>query len=420
MKSDKAVSNYDEQIEEQTKFVSDQIHEVIGTIGPRESGYESEHKAQDYVADLMEDTADKVEKEPMSMHPHAFMGWVPIDGSLMTIASLILILLLFNVFTGTAWKWIMLVCTVISVVCIVGEFLLYKEMLDPLFPKKDSYNVVCTRKAAGETKRRIVFSGHIDSAYEWHYTYLGGGHLLTFVIAYSIISLVANLVMDILVLCGVSAAPLIIIMKILALASLPAFITVLFFLKWNLCVPGANDNLTGVFASMAVMRFLDKNDIRFENTEVISMSTSGEEAGLRGAKAFAKAHAKEYEESGVETICICTDTLRDFDDMGIYNKDMSGTVKLDAETADLVRRASQEVGLDLPYANVFFGSSDAAALAQGGMKACCLAAMDPTPARYYHTRLDTPDNLDPKTISAGIKTLIETAFLFDAGELHAK
>ena len=164
---------------------------------------------------------------------------------------------------------------------------------------------------------------------------------------------------------------------------------------------------------MAVMQYLVDNDIRFENTEVISISMSSEEAGLRGAKAFAKAHAKEYADSGVETIAICTDTLRDFDDMGIYNKDMTGTVKLDAKVAGLVKEASNIAGLNLPYANVFFGSSDAAALAQGGMKACCLAAMDPTPARYYHTRLDTADNLDKRTIAAGVNTLLEAAFLFD-------
>ena len=67
----------------------------------------------------------------------------------------------------------------------------------------------------------------------------------------------------------------------------------------------------------------------------------------------------------------------------------------------------------MDFVNVFFGSSDAAAIQQGGMKAVALAAMDPTPARYYHTRGDTADNLDPKTIEAGIDILLEAAFLFD-------
>ena len=56
---------------------------------------------------------------------------------------------------------------------------------------------------------------------------------------------------------------------------------------------------------------------------------------------------------------------------------------------------------------------EAAAAQQGGIKSVALAAMDPAPARYYHTRGDTADNLDIKTFEAGIKIMLETVFLFD-------
>ncbi len=408
-----SVANYDSQLGKYTEYVADQIKTVIGNVGPRESGCDSEHKAQDYVAEHMSDIADTVVKEDFTLHPKAFMGWVVIDSICMTISVIILILTLFGVVVNPVLKVIMFALTVVSVVCIVGEFLLYKQMLDPLFPKKDAYNVICTRKSAGQTKRRIILSGHIDSAYEWRYTYLGGGHCLTAVTATAIVCLVANLIINILVLAGVTAPALVVIMKIFAIISLPSFVSVLFFLNWKLVVPGANDNLTGVFASMAVLRFLSDNDIRFENTEVVAISMACEEAGLRGAKNFAKKHAAEYDKEDIETIAICTDTLRDFDYMGIYNRDMTGTVKLDKDAANILKQSSVTAGLDLPFSNVFFGSSDAAALVQGGMKAVCLAAMDPTPARYYHTRLDTADNLDERTIKAGVDTLIEAAFLFD-------
>ena len=67
----------------------------------------------------------------------------------------------------------------------------------------------------------------------------------------------------------------------------------------------------------------------------------------------------------------------------------------------------------MPYKSVFFGATDAAAVSQAGMKAVCVAAMDPAPARYYHTRLDTADNLDIKTIEATVGIALETAFRFD-------
>ena len=47
-----------------------------------------------------------------------------------------------------------------------------------------------------------------------------------------------------------------------------------------------------------------------------------------------------------------------------------------------------------------------------------IAAMDPAPARYYHTRLDTHENLDLKTIEAGVDICLETVFLFDEKGLN--
>lgn len=57
--------------------------------------------------------------------------------------------------------------------------------------------MIAIRKPEGEVKRRIIFNGHCDSAYEWRYTYLGGGHLLVAVIAIAIVGLVVTLVCEI-------------------------------------------------------------------------------------------------------------------------------------------------------------------------------------------------------------------------------
>lgn len=418
MKASESNANYPSRLREMTNYAVREVRKVCKEIGPRESGEESERKAQAYVAESMKGVCDSVETEEFEVHPKAFMSWVVIDSTLMLISVVCLLFKLINPFAAYNWTFyhnltsalgvVAIVCTVISIVLLVAEFLFYKQFIDPIMPKRKTCNVVCTRKAAGETKRRIVIGGHIDSAYEWRYTNLGGAKLLTTMIILGIGSIVINLVLDILAFFNVPSWLNIVIIALAAFTVIP-FIMCLFFLNWKLVVPGANDNLTGVFASMAVIRYMQANDIRFENTDVIALSTACEEAGLRGAKAFAKAHADD----GVETICIAVDTLRDFDYMGVYNKDMTGTVKLDKQVAAMLKKASENAGLNLDYANVFFGSSDAAAFQQGGLKSAALAAMDPAPARYYHTRRDTPDNLDLKTVEAGINVLLEAAFLYD-------
>lgn len=394
-----------------TNYAVREVKKVCAEIGPRESGEESERKAQSYVAQSMKNVCDSVEIEDFEVHPKAFMSWSVIDVVLMLASIICLLLKQFNAFEGanTGLGIAAAALTVISVILMVGEFLFYKEMLDPFFPKRQSCNVVCTRKASGETKKRIVFAGHIDSAYEWYFTHLGGGKFLIRMIALSIGSIGLNLVLDIVSFFNVPHW-LDIVIIVLAFVTAVPIAACSFFVNWKLVVPGANDNLTGVFASMAVIRYMEANDIRFEHTDVVAVSTGCEECGLRGARAYAKKHAND----GVETVAIAVDTLKDYDYMGIYNKDMSGTVTLDRQVCAMVKKASENAGLNLPYSKIYFGSSDAAAIQQSGIRASALAAMDPTPASYYHTRDDKPDILEPKTVEASINVLLETAFLYDS------
>ena len=414
MKAKESNAHFDSKVRECSNFTVREIKKICKEIGPRPAGEENEQKAQDYVENLMGGIADTVQRESFDVHPKAFMSWVMIDGIGMIIASVLMILAHLNVIpqASGAFRVAAIVISAVAVILLLAEFLFYKEFIDFLFPKRTSSNVICTRKAAGETKRRIIFAGHIDSAYEWRFTHLGGGKFLVTMIILGIGSLVLTLIMAVLSMFIDNGVPAIVMTVVQAL-TIPAFIAVLFFMNWKVCVMGANDNLTGVMASMAVIKYLNDNNIRFENTEVVAVSTGCEECGLRGAKAFAEAHAKEYAADGTETVFMAVDTLHDYDYLGVYNKDMSGLVKLDEKAAKMARKATEICGLDIPFATVSFGSSDAAAGQQGGIKSVALAAMDPTPARYYHTREDTADILDMKTIETGLKIMLETAFLFD-------
>jgi putative aminopeptidase FrvX len=107
------------------------------------------------------------------------------------------------------------------------------------------------------------------------------------------------------------------------------------------------------------------------------------------------------------------DMLSKLGKVKIYDKDMTGVVKNDIRVAKLIQEASKNIGLDLPIGAIELGATDAAAMSQAGVPASSVTAMDPTPAQYYHTRLDTADNLSAQAIDTGVKVALETVFLYD-------
>ena len=407
MKAQDSVKNYPSALREMTNFSVRGIKKICKDVGPRPAGSEQEHEAQKLMAAELDGACDKVEIEPFDVHPGAFLGWILTDG-IMMIAAIVLF------FFGMSA--IALALCALSLIFAIVEFLLYKKLLDPFFPKKTSHNVVTVRKPKGEVRRRIIFSGHADSANEWRFTYYGGSKLLVPIIGLSFVGILLGLVLGIWAVAAghaFSAADsgALNVMRYVFLAWIPILFTALFFENKKRPVMGANDDLTGCFISMAVVKYMQQHDIRFENTEVWVVLTGSEEAGLRGAKAFCKAHKNEL--SDVETVFVGLDTIRDYDFAAVYSRDLTGTVKNDAGACALVKEAAKQTGLDLPYKSVFFGATDAAAVTQAGMKAVSVTAMDPAPAKYYHTRLDTADNLDIKTVEAVLGVALETAFLFD-------
>ena len=160
------------------------------------------------------------------------------------------------------------------------------------------------------------------------------------------------------------------------------------------------------------MKYLSDNDVRFENTEVVAILTGGEECGLRGAKAYFEAHP-ELKNDGVETIFVGLDNIRDGDFMMIYERDMTGTVQNDKNVCALLKNAALKHGEDIPIGAIPLGSTDAAAASQAGIKAASLVAMDPAPAKYYHTRLDTADILIPEVIDKVLNIVLQAVYDFD-------
>lgn len=424
------IKNFSQQvIDENVDYTVKEITNVIKKYGPRESGNENCYAAQKHMKKELDTFCDETHFEEYKMAPKAFLMFTKFISVLVfVVIGLGAILIFTNVFDGFFYPQIMVsVAIAFSLFITLMEFLLYKPFCDVFHKKVTGRNLVATRKPTGEIKRRIVISGHCDSAYEWRHILYCKGKGMTLLMAGSIGSAAISLVIALLTIILAAAKVdngfadfMINYSYYFHFFTMLNMITLFLFVDFKSISPGANDNLTGTYAALCALRMLEEGGVQFENTEVCAMITDGEEAGLRGAKDFAKRHLEEYT-GDVETAVLCVDTLTDLEYLNVYSRDMTGTVKHSPAFTQLVMDSAIESGHnDLKFANVFFGSSDAAAFTQAGITAACLAAMDPTPADYYHNRRDSYDRLNPKAIKTGYEVIMSTIFNFDKYGLKGK
>lgn len=402
----------DFDIDRQVEYAVKGITKVCRRIGPRKPGSPEEYRAQQWFQKDMKNYCEETRIEEFTLHRQGFMGFIPFTVAC-GIASVFV-----NWFASPIAALILCICAFVP---LVFEFLMYKEFDDFLFPKQTSHNMIAVRKPKGEVKQRIVMVGHSDSQFEWTLNYLIGGlQAKLFVEIPAVVGLIVQTVFALVcIIAGKGGAAVniqsarwfFVLFFVVSCVFIPFEFAFLFFQSWTKSVPGASDNLSGCYVGMAVVKALDEAKVRFENTEVVVICSGSEEAGLRGSKAYAKAHEKELKE--IPTCVVALDTFRDLETMAVYHRDLSGTLQHHEGTKVLVHDACANCGFDVKYESIYIGGSDAASFTQRGIPATGFAAMDPAPPRYYHTRLDSPENLRPEAIKAGIEIMIEACCMFD-------
>jgi putative aminopeptidase FrvX len=384
---------------EAAQFMEDEITYIIKNFDKRDPGSQGEKDAVDYMAKQLEEYCDEVVVEPFGVYPASFMSWIYISVTLVFLAMV----------TYFFMPIVSLVFGIVAMVIMVGQFFLYKRLVDKLFEKKTSYNITAIKKPTGEVKRRLFYNGHPDAAYEWPMVYYFGGkamgaHLVTVFlgIGYVFAVIIAAIILrsnHIAGQAGVISVPTDIINKLGfgALAFVPSFVGMFFFWNEKRVCDGANDNLSGCYMGIAILKELKEAGIEMENTEVGVIITGSEEAGLRGAKAWAETHKGEYQD--VDTFIYAYDTIRDLPELGVCTRDLNNIVKADERACELFFNAAEKLGTPVKKTTVPLGSTDSAAFNQGGFRAAGITALSHDLQKYYHTREDSYDNMDKECLA---------------------
>lgn len=396
------------------KYMIDEITHIIKTCGKRDPGSEGEKKSCEYMAEVLKNDCgcEDVKLESYEVAPRAFYGWI-----YFTITFVLISILTFFFVPIVSIPLI-----IAGFVLVLIEFGLYKKFLDPIFKKKTSHNVTAFKKCTGETKRRIIFNGHPDATWEWPVNYaLGGvgfeGHAIIvaigalFYLGISIAYVAEN---------GIGfgmpdiSDPLV-IAGLCGLVFVPFMIGLYFMVNYNRVVDGANDNLSGCYIGIAILKALKDEGIELENTEIGVVLTGSEEIGLRGSKAWAQAHKGEFQD--VPTFIYSYDTINDPKYLMANYRDLNGTVKTDKDCADLFYEAAQAVNVPCKKGWIppLGGAVDSAGFVQGGFRSAGVTGLNHKLERYYHTRLDSYDNMNKQGLANCFAASVKTLEMFDNG-----
>lgn len=376
---------------EMADYMIKEITHICKDLPKRAPGSEGEKQACEYMAEVLKKDCgcERADVESFKENPGSFYGWIYIT---ITCALIGLASLFYLPIVG-------IVLIAIGFTIMILQFGIYKKAVDFLFPEKTGHNVTAIKKCTGEVKGRVFFNGHPDAAFNWPVNKKWGGVAYEF---HNIISVVGAIY--ILVLCIIAVAingigPNVLSGGWLFWAGIASLVFVPFligmFFMWDskTTVDGANDNLSGCYMGISVLKAMKDAGIELENTEVGVILSGSEEAGLRGAKAWCEAHKGEFDD--VPTWIYAYDTIHDPKFLRVNYRDLNSTVAADKEVSDSFMTAAKELNIDClkGFVPPMGGATDSAAFAQAGMKSTGITGMNYKLENYYHTIYDTYDNM---------------------------
>lgn len=390
------------------KYITDGIESICKNHKCRSAGYESVKTAQAEMAEAMKDCVDEIRTQQFEMHPKAFIGSIPLDAFISLTACAFF---LAGVHYAKPWFFIIsLILTIATATIIIVEYVLFRPFTDRFYPKKTGQNLYMVRKAKNAPKRRIILCGHADAAYEMPLLKHFPTVLLFICIGSAFLYWAVNFIFCYLALADFLPHKVLQVFAWIEIVNSILYAPLLFFVDWNTVVDGANDNLTGCFLAMSILREMADKDIRYDDTEICCLITDGEESALRGARAFANEYVEEL--LSLNTIVIAPDTVHSVEELRIFSRGINYTESNSEEVCNLLYFASLKNGLDIPTAEFYPGANDSEAFSAIGVKAAAICGVAFIPKDYYHNVNDTYTNLNPECIKLVRKILKDAIKMF--------
>lgn len=402
------------------QYALDIVTAICTQVGPGIPGSSQERDRAERIKEELVNHlgAGNVAVEEFTIAPDAFLSSYP--GVICMLLAIVLNILAGHLIGVVSWitSIAALVFTILTVLMFVFEFVLGRELLDPVYPKKQSVNVIGTlRNSAPENiKHLLILSGHHDSALQLTWLrYLGYGFFVLFAIF--VIGLITLLVMGFIQIVGLIIGNVTIVHTgtlgwvLLIFPLLPAIIFALFLTmgrKDGGIVPGAADNLSASASVVAMCRFLVNNPSNIPaDTEIRFISFGAEEACVRGSRRYVKRHLDELRLLDVRVLNyeIVVHPV-----ISIVTSDVGG-VKNSPEMIASAIAAAQRAGVSYNIISPpsLGGGTDAGPFSELGLKAVTLMPykVPQQMIAFYHQDRDTPDVLTLEPLLNVLKLTLE-------------
>ncbi|MFX1278517.1 MAG: M28 family metallopeptidase [Promethearchaeota archaeon] len=397
------------------------IEKICEEVGPRESGTEQERLAGNLIEEELNKFCDEVHQEEYISSPHAFLGGIRYSVLLVFISIVLywlsvlidLELLRINTIYNPIFLVIAVILILLSISYLILETMKYHETYDFLFPKRKSNNIIGTINPLGEIKHSIIFSAHHDSAFEFNtFYYLKKFGVIIINVGYIGVGIVFIVILlkIILQILSINLVILFFSFGFLFIAFIPIILVYVLFHTYH-PVPGAFDNLSGVATVLGIAKALSENKINPEiypkHTKIYLISFAGEEAGLRGAKRYISAHYNQLKEE--KTLVVNMDGIAKKDAVFILDREPGIGATHDADVVRPLFEIAKKLNSNPTIAPLPFGATDGAAFSKKGIAAASMGGLDlknELPP-YYHTRLDTPENIEKEALGQFVEICIE-------------
>lgn len=403
------------------------IEDICNEIGPRESGTEQEILAGNRVESELKKFCDETHQESYTSSPHAFLGGIRYGVILVFIAGVFFWVSLLTdlsiIVLNPTFNFLFLVLAIVLIVVCISYFILevmkYHETFDFLFPKRESNNIIGTINPKNEVRNTIIFSAHHDSAFEFNtFYYLKRFGQIIINVGYlgvAIMSIAIILKLTFFLL-SIEQPILFLVFGIFFIFFIPIIIVYIFFHSYK-PVLGAFDNLSGVAILLGIAKFLSENkkdtEIFPNYTRVHFISFAGEEAGLRGAKRYVKAHYNELASN--QTTVVNMDSIAKKDFIVIHNKESGIGARHDPIVFERILDIAENLNLNAKLLPLPFGATDGAVFSKKNIPTVSIGGLNLKEELlpYYHTRNDTPDVIEKEALGQFAQVCVEYLKLVD-------